>query len=102
MINNIEAVVLEFNNTIPYQFLPISATFGFFDDGRVNSPSTISMYMKDIVCKIEGSVSKGMIEEVECTSEEYSQLETHDPNTLYNVTYPDESKIICFWIRIYK
>jgi hypothetical protein len=56
MIDNIEAVVLEFNNTIPYQFLPISATFGFFDDGRVNSPSTISMYMKDIVCKIEGSV----------------------------------------------
>ena len=101
MINNIEAVVLEFNNTIPYQFLPISATFGFFDDGRVDSPSTISMYMKDIVCKIEGSVSKGMIEEVEggcsadmfdeidCTPSEYYSLESYDDHRVYNVNYQD-------------
>lgn len=89
-IDDIEAIVILLFEIYPYDKYPVKAVFGWFDDSN-ESAANQSLYFKDIEYKIEGSVSKGMIKEVECTSEEYSQLGTHDPNTLYNVTYPDES-----------
>ena len=90
-IDNTEAAVVELNDNIEYLYQPVGITFGYFDDNKISSPSSLTMYIKDIEYTIEGSVSKNMIERIECTSEEYLSESSHNDQILYNVTYPDNS-----------